>query len=346
MIKIENLSIDLPGFSLADIQLSVGRGEFFILLGPTGAGKTLILEAIAGLVPVTRGCIFVQDREVTHLMPEKRGVGIVYQDYALFPHLTVMENIRYGLPYHRADRAGCEARIGQLVLDLGISSLVRRSVRHLSGGEKQRVALARALAVNPAVLLLDEPLSALDTGLRDEIQKLLKNLHQTMNTTFIMVTHDFTEALFLGQRAAIIHKGRVEQTGTVSDVFKRPQTPFAAVFTGFKNVFPAEIDNGRASVGGLRLQLSANHLRGRRHLAIRAEDIHIQPRAAGAAGAVNTFRASVETMLDRGPYGEIGVTIEKQAFTVFVKKAELQSICQPDTDNVWVTIAPQTIHVI
>lgn len=345
MIHIDNVSIDLPAFSLADIQLSVAKGEFCILLGPTGAGKTLILEAIAGLVPVTRGRIVIQDRDVTHLMPEKRGVGIVYQDYALFPHLTVMENIRYGLPYHKADRGACESRIGQLVVDLGISHLVRRSVHHLSGGEKQRVALARALAVNPAVLLLDEPLSALDTGLRDEIQKLLKNLHQTMNTTFIMVTHDFTEALFLGQRAAIIHKGRVEQTGTVSDVFKRPQTPFTATFTGFKNVFPAEIDNGRASVGGLHLQLSANHLRGRRHLAIRAEDIHIQTRAP-AAGAVNTFRASVETMLDRGPYGEIGVTIEKQAFTVFVKKAELQSICQPDTDNVWVTIAPQAIHVI
>ncbi len=345
MIDIRNASIDLPGFSLREVSLSVKPGEFFILMGPTGSGKTLTLEAIAGVAPLSGGRIVIDGRDVTNLPPEKRGVGIVYQDYALFPHLTVIENIRYGLPYHRADRDACAARIAELVRRLGIAALARRSVTHLSGGEKQRVALARALAVNPAVLLLDEPLSALDAGFRDEIQRLLKELHETMNVTFLMVTHDFTEALFLGDRVAVINKGRIAQVGDAEDVFLRPQTPFVARFTGVKNVMEADVAGDRAALGGVTLQVSPNGLRGRRHLAIRAEDIRIQ---AGPPpdNPSNVFQGRVADILDRGPFGELTVTVQDQAFTVFIKKSELTGLRRCDGRRVSVIIPPSAIHIM
>ena len=149
MIRIESLRIQLPGFTVENIDLAIEKGEFFTFLGPTGAGKTVVLEAIAGMIPVTSGRIFINGKDMTRLPPERRGIGIVYQDYALFPHLTVLENIRYGLRYHPSAGDSSGVKIGRLMAQLGIESLAGRSIVHLSGGEKQRVALARALAVNP-----------------------------------------------------------------------------------------------------------------------------------------------------------------------------------------------------
>ena len=162
MIKTESLNISLPGFNLHDINLSIEEGEFFVLMGPTGAGKTVLLEAMAGLVPVKSGLIIIEGNDVTRLPPEKRGISIVYQDYALFPHLTVIENIKYGLRFHKVDRKEAKERLDRLLHDLDIEYIEQRFPENLSGGELQRVALARALMINPRVLLLDEPLSALD----------------------------------------------------------------------------------------------------------------------------------------------------------------------------------------
>jgi len=255
MIKIESLRIELPGFVLKDVELSIQDGEFFTLLGPTGAGKTLVLEAIAGVAPITSGRIWVKGRDITHLPPEQRGIGIVYQDYALFPHLSVLENITYGLRYHKADPQASKKWVRALIEQLGLQRLAKRSVRYLSGGEKQRVSIARALAVNPSVLLLDEPLSALDPNFREDIRDVLKKLHQEVKITFLMVTHDFADMLFLGQRTAILNRGKIEQVGSVSDVFERPATPFVADFLGMKNVFPATFEGTRAIVDGLELRL-------------------------------------------------------------------------------------------
>ena len=206
MIELKQLRIAVPGFEVRDIDLTIQKGEFFALLGPTGSGKTLILETIAGLMTARSGRILIEEQDVTHLPPERRNVGMVYQESALFPHLSVEKNIRYGLRYCRSDRMD-PRRLHGLVEQLEISHLLKRSVRNLSGGEKQRVALARALATRPSVLLLDEPLSALDSSFREDVRHALKELHRSLNTTFVLVTHDFTEALYLADRGRGAFRG-------------------------------------------------------------------------------------------------------------------------------------------
>ncbi len=194
MIELNDVSIEYPDFAARDVCLRVFEGEFFALLGPTGAGKTLILEAIAGVVSVSRGSVVVRGVDVTNVPPEKRRVGIVYQDLGLFPNLNVMDNIRYGLRYHRDDDSAesRSERVRRLIDLLSLERLLKRSVHNLSGGEKQRIALARCLAVNPSLVLLDEPVSSLDVNKRGEVLTLLKDLHENLGATFLMVTHEFS----------------------------------------------------------------------------------------------------------------------------------------------------------
>ncbi|MFA5519232.1 MAG: ATP-binding cassette domain-containing protein, partial [Spirochaetota bacterium] len=197
MIKIKNLSVSLGSFDLHDINLDIKENCFFALMGPTGAGKTVLLEAIAGLIPIKTGSIHIDNKDVTKLPPERHGVSIMYQDHSLFPHLNVIQNIRYGLRYHKEESKESNNRVNDLIEQLGLSLLLNRLPVNLSGGELQRVSLARALAVNPKILLLDEPLSALDPNFRYELRQMLKNIHKTTDVTFLIVTHDFGEAISL-----------------------------------------------------------------------------------------------------------------------------------------------------
>ena len=254
MIRLEDLTLSVPGFTVPDLNLMVDAGEFFVLLGPTGSGKTMILESIAGLRRPESGRIYIQDRDVTREPPEKRRVGVVYQDSALFPHLSVEKNINYGRRYHPRDPRD-DKRLDDIIDQLGLRRLLKRAVHNLSGGEKQRIALARALAVSPSVLLLDEPLSALDPSFREEIRKSLKGLNQNLGITFFMVTHDFSEALFLADRAAVLSAGKIEQCGLVQEIFRRPQTPFTARFVGMKNLFPTVLSDSRFKVGDFEIPL-------------------------------------------------------------------------------------------
>jgi len=243
MIDIGNLSIRLPEFSIQNVSLSIESGDFFVLLGPTGAGKSLVLEAIAGLVPIAEGAIRLHGIEITHLPPEKRDLSIVYQDGALFPHLTVEANIAFGLRYKKKEVPEPCSQVQHLMERLGITHLKHRKPATLSGGEKQRTALARALAVKPKILLLDEPLSALDPATRSDITELLSELHKEENMTCLMVTHDFTEARSLGNAMAVINNGRIEQSGPTHTLFHHPETLFVARFLGvtkkLKSVPPA-----------------------------------------------------------------------------------------------------------
>ena len=273
MIKIENLCIDLPDFCLKDINLSIDTGEYFALLGPTGAGKTVLLEAIVGLAPIKSGKVLVNGRDITCLAPEKRGVGIVYQDFCLFPHLTVLENIKYGLHFQKINQTEAKNRLDRLLDWLDLDRLTKRLPLNLSGGELQRVALARALMVNPALLLLDEPLSALDPNFRGEIQSELKKLHQETDITFLMVTHDFSEVLSLANRAAVMNQGIIEQVGEVADIFQRPASPFVADFVGMKNIFSVKFQGTKAILGELTLEMGKEQINSRGYLAIRPEDI-------------------------------------------------------------------------
>jgi molybdate/tungstate transport system ATP-binding protein len=345
MIKIESLRIELPGFVLQDIDLSIQDGEFFTLLGPTGAGKTLVLEAIAGVTPITNGRIWVKGQDITHLPPERRGIGIVYQDYSLFPHLSVLENITYGLRYHKADQLAPREWVQKLMEQLGLKALAKRSVQNLSGGEKQRVALARALAVNPSVLLLDEPLSALDPNFREEIRDVLRNLNQNLETTFLMVTHDFADALFLAKRAAVINQGRIEQFGKITNIFQRPISPFIAEFIGMKNVFPASIHDKKAILQDLEIDLGESVEDRKQYIAVRPEDIVISREELSSNG-YNSFKGKVMRVVNNGIYYEVFVETGGVVFQALMVKSTLLEMQLVGGMKVYISLKPSNIHTL
>jgi len=344
MIHIDHMTVRLTGFTLRNISLRVEKGEFFSLLGPTGAGKTLILESIAGLVTAAEGVIRIADREVTHLPPEKRGVGIVYQDHALFPHLSVRENIAYGLRYHRKSGAHTNGSLDNLVKRLGLTQLLDRSIHKLSGGEKQRVALARALAIDPAILLLDEPLSSLDPNFREEIRQLLKDLHRETAITVFMVTHDFSEAHFLAQRVAVINDGSIEQVGSVHSVFMRPATPFVANFVGMKNIFPTTIKDGHALVDDLILQIKIPD--GQYNcVAIRPENIQLFTDTPGTRYP-NLLRGVITRIDNQGLYSYVIVDVSRVQFHTILTTNSLLAMNFTAGDAVSMSVAPEHIHLM
>ena len=340
MIRVEDLAVALPGFALEDIQLHVAAGEAFDLLGPTGAGKTLLLEAIVGVVPVHRGRILIGGRDVTGLPPERRRIGIVYQDHALFPHLTVEENIVFGQRYCGA----APPRLDHLIRRLGLAALLKRRIHSLSGGEKQRVALARSLAVAPSVLLLDEPLTALDPNFREDIRGLIKTLHRDTGITLLMVTHDFAEAHFLAQRTAVMHRGRIEQVGAVETVFAHPETAFVAAFVGMKNLFPARIDGDTAQIDGIRLRCCPQG-NGFRSLAIRPEHIRLS-RRPHADGGPNQLAGRLQRVLNRGFYADVRVEVEGVPFYAIDNRRQPDLPPLSEGDAVYLAIAPEAIHLI
>jgi len=343
MIRVEQLSVRLPGFSLGPVDILVEEGEFFCLLGPTGSGKTLILESVVGLVRVSHGRILVSERDVTGLPPERRGVGIVYQDCALFPHLSVEKNIHYGLRYHNGANSDGHARCRDLVERLGLSSLLNRSVTTLSGGEKQRVALARALATAPSVLLLDEPLAALDPCFREEIRELFRSLHQETGITVLMVTHDFTDAHTLAQRVAILHDGRIEQTGSADEVFRKPATTFVAEFVGMQNVLPGRVENGFLIVDGLNLAIptqNGNH----RFAAIRPEHVNVQPKNHDAGKEAIPGR--IRSIVNQGLFAELAIEASGSMVKAVMLTSSLMKMGFLQGEWVHVHIDPVNIHLI
>ena len=347
MIRIEKLCVRLPGFSLESADLRIAEKEFFTIIGPTGAGKTLILESVAGLVAPNEGKISIDGKDVTALPPERRGVGIVYQDHALFPHLTVEKNIRYGLRYSKRAQAYAKEHLESVVHKLGLERLLHRYPETLSGGEKQRTALARALAVNPRVLLLDEPLSALDPNIREEIRQMLKRIHRETGITILMVTHDFAEAHFLAQRVGVIHQGRMQQVGSPADVFYRPANSFTAEFVGMKNFYPATFEGRKAKVENLEILLDSVPEKNIRYVGVRPEDVRIQKeKPLNKPGRLNVFSGRIEKIVNHGFFCDVqtrvaGVAI-KAALTSnrqFAQKIE-------EDDEVFVSFHSRDVHQV
>jgi len=289
MIEVKNVHKELGEFSLRGVDLRVESGEYFVILGPTGAGKTVLLECIAGLHNVDRGEVWLEGRNVTKLAPELRHIGYVPQDYVLFPHLSLRRNIGFSLALQRVPLEQIEARTEQLSRLLNIFHLLDRKPRTLSGGEQQRGALARALAPKPALLLLDEPLSALDEGTRAELSVELSRISDELGTTVIHVCHNFDEALQLADRIAIMHQGRALQIGPPAEIFRKPDSAFIARFVGAENVFPVrKVDRGaRQVLAGEGLLLSVDNLPDADELLvmIRPEEIEVTRHGrANAAG--------------------------------------------------------------
>ena len=343
MIKIKNLNIRLSAFNIHNIKLEIGENEFFILMGPTGAGKTVLLEAIAGLVPITSGKIIIGDKDITTLPPERRGISIVYQDYALFPHLTVQDNITYGLHFHRIDKTKAQKEFSRLVEELNISHLLQRLPTNLSGGEKQRVALTRALMVEPNVLLLDEPISALDPRFREEVRNGLKKAHQSSHITFFMVTHDFAEALSLADRAAVMNDGKIEQVGTMEDIFQKPRSTFVADFVGMKNLFAAHYKGTKAIIGNVAIELGRKPPNTHGYIAIRPEDIVIS-RKRLTSSMRNSFRGKVAGILDQGFSYEVHVQVGHIFFKSLITKRSLVELDIHEGSEVVLSCKSTAIH--
>jgi putative spermidine/putrescine transport system ATP-binding protein len=224
------------------LSLSVGEGEFVALLGPSGCGKTTTLQMIAGFVEPSSGAIRLDGRDLLAVKPSRRGLGIVFQSYALFPHMTAAENVAFGLEMQGVDRAERARRVREALELVGLGAFADRAPRRMSGGQQQRVALARALVIRPRILLLDEPLSNLDAKLREEMQIELRQIQRTVGTTTILVTHDQGEAMALSDRIVVMNKGRVEQIGRPHEAYENPASPFVAGFLGKTNVIPARLE--------------------------------------------------------------------------------------------------------
>jgi iron(III) transport system ATP-binding protein len=242
LLRIRNLTKKFGQFTaLSDVSLDVPKGEFVCFLGPSGCGKTTLLRAIAGLDPQDAGMIEIAGRDVSHLPPAARDFGIVFQSYALFPNLTVGANVGYGLVNRRAGRAVMDARVSELLTLVGLTDQQKKYPVQLSGGQQQRVALARALATSPGLLLLDEPLSALDARVRLRLRDEIKALQRRLGVTTIMVTHDQEEALAMADRIVVMNQGVIEQVGSPQEIYRNPTTAFVADFVGTMTFLDAEI---------------------------------------------------------------------------------------------------------
>ncbi len=253
MLEIKNISVSFASFSLEDITLTVNQGDYLTVLGVSGAGKTVLLEVLAGLVKPSRGQVWLNGKDITNQKIQERRMGLVYQDLSLFPHLTVAANIAYPLKQKGFKGQALKTKIQQLATDTGVMHLLERYPGTLSGGEAQRVALARTLGADPQVLLLDEPLSNLDVKLKTELRGLLRQINRS-GKTIIHVTHDYMESATLSNTVAIIDQGRLVQTGMASEVFRHPKTEFVARFSGIRNLFPCQIE-GDDPVAGLKKAL-------------------------------------------------------------------------------------------
>jgi len=301
LLSIRNLGKSFGGFAaLDDVSLDFRENEFFALLGPSGSGKTTLLRVLAGFEEPSAGSLTLEGRDIAHVPPNRRPVNLMFQSYALFPHMTVERNIAYGLEMERLPRAEIRQRVGELLEIIQLSHLAGRKPDQLSGGQKQRVALARALAKRPRLLLLDEPLGALDKKLRGEMQLELKKLQHEFGITFIVVTHDQEEALVMSDRIAILRDGRLVQCAAPREVYEHPADRFAADFIGVMNFLPCTCQGGAlVARDGSRIRAEvAPHGDGAPVLAaVRPERLHLDP-STGPNRIVGVVEATAYHGLD------------------------------------------------
>ena len=287
--------------ALQGIDLEIEKGEFVCFLGPSGCGKTTLLRIVAGLEAQSAGRLWQAGREITTLPPSQRDYGIVFQSYALFPNLSVADNVAYGLVNRSVPRAQARARVAELLALVGLPGSESKFPAQLSGGQQQRIALARALATSPGLLLLDEPLSALDAIVRVHLRQEIKSLQRQLGVTTIMVTHDQEEALSVADRIVVMNHGVIEQVGTPEQVYREPATPFVADFVGRINVLPARtLADGAVQVGPSVLRCPHELPAGRDvKLYLRPEDVLARPIAEGDD---NVFEATLEKIEFLGAY--------------------------------------------
>jgi molybdate/tungstate transport system ATP-binding protein len=343
MLILKNISKKLGGFLISDIKLTIPAGTYYVLLGRSGSGKTQLLELIAGLNKPDSGEIWLNGDNITHSRIQQRKVGLVFQDYAIFPNMTVFSNIAYSLTSGRYDKDKVKGMVTRVASELNISHLLERSTHHLSGGEMQRVALARTLITSPKLLLLDEPMASIDASLKDDIKRLLRRLNR-QGLTIIHVTHDYREALSLATRVGVIHSGRIIQEGTPDEVFRKPVNRFVARYAGIRNFFKVrfvkEAEEWKAvSHNNLEFRLAGGSYPSEGLMILRSDDIVVTGDAP-VNQAVNTFSGVIMETLP-SEYG-VEITVDAgEIFYVDVSADTYKNHKLHELKEVWLSFPPE-----
>ncbi|MHA3770397.1 ABC transporter ATP-binding protein [Verrucomicrobiota bacterium sgz303538] len=354
MIELRNVSKRFGNVTaVEEVNLSVEAGEFLTLLGPSGCGKTTLLRMISGFETPTSGQVFIDQQDVTHLPPYRRNVNQVFQSYALFPHLTVAENIAFGMKMQGKPKREIAEKVNAIAELMSLRGLESRRPHQLSGGQRQRIALARALVCEPKVLLLDEPLSALDSKLRHRMQLELKHLQRKIGITFVFVTHDQEEALTMSDRIAVVSNGRVEQIGSPSEVYHSPRSAFVADFIGQTNLLPARVvrsEDARvyvrlASEIDVWMENNANLLEGAEiSVSIRPEKIHITKQEPVIEGS---FEALITEEIFMGVTDQLSLrTSGGLELTAIVANESATQEALHEGDRVYCVLHPQDIVLV
>lgn len=348
MIRIENISKDLGEFFLRDVTLDINEGEYFVILGPTGAGKTILLETIAGIYRPDKGRIILDNRDITHIPPRERNIGMVYQDYTLFPFLTVDENIGFGLKSRKTGKGEIKRKVDELANLLDISHLSHRYSVTLSGGEQQKVAIARAIAVEPSILLLDEPLSALDSRTRDYLRGELKRVKEEFGITMVHVTHDQTEALVLADRIAVMMDGRIMQVGTPHEIFNKPLNNDLADFVGVENILSGVVRNNEDGIAEIEVDTGdtlfavSEYPGGAVKVFLRPEEIILSGHA-GDSTARNVMKGRINELHDVGPLTRVQMDT---GLVALITKQSRESLGLQRGDEVYATFKATSVHVV
>ena len=343
-MSLKNIVKDFGKTRAVDnINLEIRNGEFLTLLGPSGCGKTTMLRIIAGLENVTSGNVFLNGKNITSDSPSKRDISIMFQDYALFPHMTINENVAYGLRMRGLRKKEREKMANQWLEVVQLPELSKRLPSELSGGQKQRVALARALITNPKILLLDEPLSALDANLRVTLREELRRSHKKVGTTFICVTHDQEEAMTLSDRIAILKDGKIEQIGQPNLLYDKPNTKFVAEFFGKCSLWPLKKAKNRLMLDNTDVECKVNSITEfkKSKAVIRPEFLKI---VAKESKANETFKAKVLDVLPKGAMNQ--VTVEFQNGLIMDIEVARSQVLPKLSEYVQVKLLQKTLHLI
>ncbi|TAL78700.1 MAG: ABC transporter ATP-binding protein [Bacteroidetes bacterium] len=348
MLKLTEINRRLGDFALKDINLEVSEGQYYVLLGRSGSGKTQLLELIAGLEHPDSGTIFFDNLDITRQRIQDRKIGIVFQDYAVFPHMTVFGNIAYPLKARKEDKKSINAKVEKAAADMNIKHLLGRNTEKLSGGELQRVALARTLITSPRLLLLDEPLSSLDTSLKDDLKRLLRNLNKA-GQTIIHVTHDYADAISLAKRVGVIHNGRIIQEGSIGEVFNNPSNRFVARYAGIRNFFKVEISGENGMNTGVTFNNVRFKLNGESHgkeglLLIKSDSISLT-REMPHEKELNAFKGMIMEIIP----SEFGMEVTVNAgdlFYINIQTSVFEELRLVEGEEVWMSIPSKAIVVL
>lgn len=334
--------------AVQDFDLEVREGELVSLLGPSGCGKTTVLRCIAGFERPDAGHIVVDGQVLNDVPPERRNIGMVFQTYALFPHMTVAENIAFSLMIRGRPREERE-RVAKEMLELvHLEGMEDRYPHQLSGGQRQRVALARALAMRPKVLLLDEPLSALDAKIREELRGEIRRIQKTLGITTLYVTHDQEEALALSDRVVVMNMGRIEQVGTPAEIYNAPRTPFVARFVGTMNLLPGRLESGGRFLWRemeFRIRMGAETYGNREaYLALRPERLKVALTLEQIPPDHNRIPGRVEWVTFLGPIGRI--TVRSNGELLLVDLPSDEAVRFPGGSSIWIHFHPESAHLV